>query len=260
MSVSMQPVREFNADRLRVKVYADRAAMGAAAAAAVAADLRRLLAENAGVNMVFAAAPSQNEFLATLVASPGIAWERVTAFHLDEYIGLPKEAPQRFVRFLNERVFSRLPFKQVHVLDGDADPEAECRRYAALLAEHPLHIACIGIGENGHIAFNDPPVADFADPQAVKIVALDQRCREQQVNDGCFARIEEVPTHALTLTIPAIMRAEIIHCIVPGPTKREAVLNTVTGPVATSCPASILRTHKEAYLYIDRDAAALLPQ
>jgi glucosamine-6-phosphate deaminase len=191
----VKPIMEKTVDKLRIEIYENRPDMGAAAAAAVVKELKELLAKLDEVNMVFAAAPSQNEFLAALIAAEGIDWSRVNAFHLDEYIGLPKDAPQRFANFLNNAIFGKLPFKTINLLDGTAEPAAECARYSALLAKHPLHIACIGIGENGHIAFNDPPVADFQDPHMVKVVELDEICRNQQVNDGCFPTLADVPTH-----------------------------------------------------------------
>ena len=205
----MEPVRSFCKDSLAVRIYADRTAMGAAAARDGAALLRRLLAQQDTVRAVFAAAPSQNEFLEALCAAPDIDWKRVTAFHMDEYVGLDAAAPQGFGNFLRARVFDRLPFGQVCYLNGNApDVEAECSRYAGLLAQAPIDIVFMGIGENGHIAFNDPPVAEFDDPAAVKVVALDEVCRNQQVHDGCFADIGQVPTHALTLTVPTLAGAK----------------------------------------------------
>jgi glucosamine-6-phosphate deaminase len=249
-------VRETTVGKMRVLVYDSRASMGEAAAKAVAEGIRQYVKTQGRVHMVFAAAPSQNEFLAALIKEPDVDWTKVYAFHLDEYIGLPENASQRFAKFLQERLFNLLPFKEVHYLDGNApNVEAEISRYSRLLAEHPLDIACIGIGENGHLAFNDPPVANFRDPVLVKKVELESRCREQQVHDGCFERLELVPTHALTLTIPAIMSAKEIHCIVPGPTKTQAVRDTLYGPISEECPASILRTHDRAVLYLDTEAA-----
>lgn len=150
-----------------------------------------------------------------------------------------------------------MPFKTVNTIDSTAaDPEAECRRYAALLQAHPCDIVCMGIGENGHIAFNDPHVADFGDKAAVKVVALDETCRQQQVNDGCFARLDDVPTHALTLTIPTLTAPEAVFCIVPAKTKANAVYATLRGGITEACPASILRRHANATLYCDADSAA----
>jgi glucosamine-6-phosphate deaminase len=255
----MEPLWRATYDRLQVEVYPDRGALGRAAAEAVGACLRQLLGRFGRVRVAFAAAPSQEEFLAALVLQPGIAWERVVAFHLDDYVGLPAEAPQRFVHWLAPRLFDRLPFAAVHRIDGTAaDPEAEARRYEALLRAQPLHVVCLGIGENGHLAFNDPPVADFADPRLVKVVELDDRCRLQQVHDGAFATLEAVPRRAITLTVPAILGARRIFAVVPAAAKAEAVRAALLGPVATSCPASILRRHAAARLFLDVQSAALL--
>jgi glucosamine-6-phosphate deaminase len=232
--------------------------LGAAAAQAGAGALRRALAAKGSANAVFASAPSQQEFLAGLAEAPDIDWSRVTAFHLDEYIGLPADAPQAFGQFLRDRLFGPVRPGKVHYLDGNAPPAAECARYAALLAANPLDVAFIGIGENGHIAFNDPHVARFDDPEVVKVVELDDRSREQQVHDGMFPAIELVPRAALTMTIPAIVGAPRVLCMVPGPTKAEAVRATLLGPVQTACPASILRHHQNATLFLDQRSAALL--
>jgi glucosamine-6-phosphate deaminase len=206
--------------------------------------------------MVFAAAPSQNEFLAALRQMTDIPWGRITAFHMDEYVGLPEGAPQRFATFLRERILD-LPFYQVHYLDGNApDIAGECARYTALLRAAPLDLVCAGIGENGHMAFNDPHVADFQDPAWVKPVTLDEVCRQQQVNDGAFTSIDEVPQQAITLTMPALMSAAHIACVVPGPTKAAAVARTLHGPIDESCPATIMRRHAGAILYLDPAAAS----
>ncbi|HML45999.1 MAG TPA: glucosamine-6-phosphate deaminase [Clostridia bacterium] len=232
--------------------------MGRAAALDTARTIRQLLEFKPTVAMVFAAAPSQDEFLEALAADPSVDFTRIIAFHMDEYVGLPEDAPQRFGNFLKDRLFGKVSFREVHYLDGNAPGAAECARYAALLARQPIDIVCMGIGENGHIAFNDPPVADFQDPVLVKCVALDTVCRMQQVHDGCFARLDDVPTHALTLTIPALMRADRHFCMVPAATKAEAVRRTVTGPIDTACPASILRTGRQVILYTDADSGACL--
>ena len=251
--------RAFVVDRLSAKVYGNRQEMGREAGQAAAAALRERLAKQPSVRMIFAAAPSQQETLEALAAAPGIDWGKVTAFHMDEYIGLPEGAPQSFGRWLREAIFAKVKPGTVHYLDGRApNPAAEAERYGALLKAAPIDFCLMGIGENGHIAFNDPPVADFNDPKLVKIVELDRPCRQQQVNDGCFASLQEVPTHALTLTIPSLMHAEVLVCSVPGPRKAEAVRATVRGPIATSCPASVLRRHSSATLYLDEASAALL--
>jgi len=251
-----EPIHQRVQDQLQVRVYADRATMGQAAAAHVATRICQVLASQDSARMVFAAAPSQNEFLAALRQMTDIPWGRITAFHMDEYVGLPEGAPQRFATFLRERILD-LPFYQVHYLDGNApDIAGECARYTALLRAAPLDLVCAGIGENGHMAFNDPHVADFQDPAWVKPVTLDEVCRQQQVNDGAFTSIDEVPQQAITLTMPALMSAAHIACVVPGPTKAAAVARTLHGPIDESCPATIMRRHAGAILYLDPAAAS----
>ncbi len=248
-------ITEWKKDSLTVKKAETRAEMGRVAAADAEAVIAQLIAERGEINMIFAAAPSQNEMLESLLSSDKIDWSRVNAFHMDEYVGLPEGDPHTFGIYLKEHIFDKAPFKSVHYVRGFAeDPEAECARYAALLAAHPVDVVCLGIGENGHIAFNDPPVADFSDPLAVKIVELDGVCRQQQVNDGCFPTLADVPTHAITLTVPTLLAADHMFCVVPAATKAEAVKNTVYGPISEVCPASILRTHKAATLYCDADS------
>jgi len=251
------PVRTVENDRLSVRVYATRHDMGAAAADHAAGHLRAATAGRGRARVVFASAPSQVEFLAALVNAADIDWGRVTAFHLDEYLDLPPRAPQAFGQFLRAHLFDRVRPGTVSLLDGAAaDARAEAERYARLLSAAPLDVACVGIGENGHLAFNEPGAADFDDPDQVRIVTIDERSRAQQVHDGCFARVNDVPTRALTLTVPAIMRAAAVTCIVPGPTKREALRRMVRGPVSTECPASVLRSHPAAVVFADVEAAA----
>ena len=252
-------MKTFTKDQLRVNVYSSRDEMGMAAAADVKAAILRALADKETINMIFAAAPSQNEVLANLATDREIPWDRVNAFHMDEYIGLDKNAPQGFGNFLCDHIFGIAPFKSVNYIRIDApDAEEECRRYEKLLRDNPVDIVVLGIGENGHIAFNDPPFADFDDTRLVKTVKLDEVCRNQQVNDGCFARIDDVPTHALTLTVPALMSGKELYCIVPAKTKANAVDRTVNGEITEDCPASVLRTHSSATLYLDPDSASLL--
>ena len=245
---------EKTVDRLKVKVYADRRALGAAAGNDVAAKIRELQKGGRNLRMIIAAAPSQNEMLDTLAAAGGIDWSRITAFHMDEYIGLAADAPQRFGTYLRQHIFDRVKPGRVHLIDSVNSIEDECRRYGALLREAPIDIVCLGIGENGHIAFNDPPVADFDDPQTIKPVALDDACRQQQVNDGCFPSFGSVPTHAVTLTIPTLFAGAHLFCSVPGATKRQAVQRTLNGPISTECPSTILRRHADCTLYADRDS------
>jgi glucosamine-6-phosphate deaminase len=245
---------EVDANGLSINVAASREAMGAQAAADVAQELRDRLSRQPEVRIVFAAAPSQSEMLAALRAAPDIAWNRVTAFHMDEYIGLPATAPQRFGRWLKNAIFDHLPFKAVHLLEPGHDPDTAAQAYSALLAEAPLDIICLGIGANGHLAFNDPP-ADLDDPLDVRVVALDAICRQQQVDDACFATFDEVPTHALTLTIPRLLQAAALFCVVPGSSKRAAVARALSGPIDGRCPASALRRHRSCSLYLDPASA-----
>ena len=211
------------------------------------------------LNIIFAAAPSQNETLASLLEADGIAWSRINGFHMDEYVGLPEEDSRRFGNFLKMAIFSKKPFKSIHYINGNAeDIEAECQRYTDLLAAHPIDLVCLGIGENGHIAFNDPPVADFDDPYVIKRVQLDEICRQQQVNDGCFATLDEVPKYALTLTVPTLFKADYLFCSVPAPTKANAVKAMLNDDINEACPATILRQHTNAILYCDNDSSALL--
>ena len=251
-------MKTFTKDKLQVGIYGSRGEMGAAAAADIAARIRELLAENEEINMIFAAAPSQNEVLSSLVADKSVEWGRINAFHMDEYIGLAADAPQRFGNFLGEHIFDLVGFKSVNYIKSENSIEAECARYTGLLKNNPISIVVMGIGENGHIAFNDPPVADFADKALIKPVKLDDICRNQQVNDGCFAKLEDVPEYALTLTVPMLMSAPYLFCIVPAATKAWAVRETLNGSIDEHCPATVLRTHDNAKLYLDPDSSGLL--
>jgi glucosamine-6-phosphate deaminase len=252
-------MRQFQMEKLNVTVLPDRASLGVAAAKQAAGLILAALEQKHRVRIVFAAAPSQNETLAALVADPRIPWSRIEAFHMDEYLGLGPEAPQRFGAYLYYHIFSRVNFARVQYLDGETTDHAyECARYTALLQQAPIDLVCMGIGENGHIAFNDPPVADFDDSALVKVVQLDEPCRQQQVHDGCFASLDQVPRFALTLTVPALMSGAALVSAVPGPAKARAVKLALEGPITTACPASILRTHDAAALYLDTASAALL--
>jgi glucosamine-6-phosphate deaminase len=254
VSALVQPVVTEVVDLLRVRVYQDRQALGAAAGYDVGVKMRELLSVQDNIRMVFAAAPSQNEFLQVLAQEPNIDWSRVIAFQMDEYLGLAEDAPQRFGRFLSDRLFDIVKTGQVHLLISANEIEEECQRYSALLSAAPIDIVCSGIGENGHLAFNDPAVTDFHDPHLVKPVALDETSRRQQVHDGCFPHLEAVPTHALTLTIPALLMGKSLYCMVPARTKRRAVHLTLRGPISPACPASILRQHPNCILYLDTDS------
>ncbi|MDN5285410.1 MAG: Glucosamine-6-phosphate deaminase [Mucilaginibacter sp.] len=245
-------------DTLTIKVFESRPLMGLAAANLVSEKIRDLLKTKQSINMIFAAAPSQNDFLDQLTMKD-IEWNRINAFHMDEYVGLNAEAPQGFGNFLKDRLFKKVPFRSVQYLNGNADDlEAECERYSNLLTSHPADIVCMGIGENTHLAFNDPHVADFNDKHIVKIVDLDMECRQQQVNDGCFDTIKEVPTHALTLTIPTLLKPTYVYCIVPGEKKAKAVYQTLTKSITEKYPSTILRKHPNAILFIDEKSSVLI--
>lgn len=246
-------------DLLAVRIFDTRAEMGLAAARDIKACILSLLETKETINMIFAAAPSQNEVLSALATDKEIPWNRVNAFHMDEYIGLPADAPQGFGNFLKAHIFGLADFRSVSYIDITAmDADKECERYAELLAKNPTDIVVMGIGENGHIAFNDPPVADFNDPKAVKPVELDPICRNQQVNDGCFATLDDVPKTAITLTVPTLFAGDHLFCIVPAPTKAKAVRATLCDDIGEACPATILRRHKSAVLYLDGDSSSLL--
>jgi glucosamine-6-phosphate deaminase len=253
------PQRQFTAGSLNVHIFANRTELGAAAGSAAANEINGVISQKGNARVILASAPSQNELLATLTSAT-VDWSRVTLFHMDEYIGIDAGNSASFRKYQAEHVLSRIEPAAFHGILGEApDPERECARYAQLLEEAPIDVVCLGIGENGHLAFNDPPVADFDDPCLVKIVELDEICRQQQVHDGCFPSIEAVPCRAITLTMPALLRGKALFCAVPGPRKAKAVYDTIQGPIATACPASILRNHRNATLYLDRDSASLVP-
>ena len=247
----MQEIKYF--DKLKVVISENRSKLGITAAEDAAEYLRTLLKEQAEANTIFAAAPSQNEFLAALAECPGIEWDKIRAFHMDEYIGLRPDAPQRFAAFLKEHIFSLVPFKEVNYLVCEEADSLE--KYAQKLLRYPTDACFMGIGENGHIAFNDPDVAEMFDSRVIKEVKLDDKCRMQQVHDGCFPSFEAVPAKAVSLTVPTLLRAKKLFCMVPGKTKAEAVRAMLYGPIEMSCPASALRLHPDATLYLDADSA-----
>ena len=233
------------------EIYGTRKAMGEAAGKKAEEYILQCLKQKKEIRIIAASAPSQNEIVAYLAKSKLIDWSRVTAFHMDEYIGISEDAPQAFGKWLRDRLFGKVPLKAVHYLKSNADPAKECERYSALLKKAPIDVLLCGIGENGHLAFNDPPVADFNDPLLVKVVNLETACRNQQVHDGCFASLKDVPKKALTLTIPALISAAYVVCTVPGPTKTAATTRMFKGPVETKCPASILRFHPACSVFLD---------
>lgn len=251
-------MKEFIKDKLKVKIFDNRDLMGAAVATAVAGRINLLLKEQPFVNLIFGAAPSQNEFFAALLKKD-IDWSRLNAFHMDEYVNLAADAPQGFGNFIKARLFDLAPFHSVNYINGnEADYKAECLRYTALLNDFETDIVCLGIGENTHLAFNDPHVAEINDPYFVKRVDLDQQCRNQQVNDGCFETIDEVPTHALTLTLSALLKAPYAFCTVPGEKKAQAVYHTLNEEISDRFPATHLRNHQNAVLFLDDQSSTLI--
>lgn len=238
----------FKVDELEVRIEENRVAMGRAAAEMVSTAIAKVLKRKKVANVLFAAAPSQNEFLEALVEKP-VEWSRVNGFHMDEYIGLDADAPQGFGNFLRERLFSKVQMRQVYYMK-------DCREYTDWLKANPTDIVALGIGENTHLAFNDPHVALFDDPEVVKVVTLDEACREQQVHDGCFGALEEVPRQAMTVTIPALIRADHVIGIVPGKSKTWAVARTLREKVGDRFPSTILREHPGAVLFLDADSAS----
>jgi glucosamine-6-phosphate deaminase len=251
---------QFTKDKLRVDVSPTAAEMGMRAAAFVAGKLQKAIEERDAANLILGTGASQYPLHEALLRLD-VAWTKVNLFHLDEYIGVSDDHPASFRRFLRERIAENIRPQSVHYLAGDCpNIDIETRRYAELLRAYPVDVACIGIGENGHIAFNDPGVADFNDPDYLKVVELDDACRRQQVGEGWFASFSDVPEKAVTLTVPAIMSCRFLCCTVPDERKSEAVYNALTHDISTSCPASVLRTHCDAVLFLDRFAANRLPE
>ena len=252
-------MKNFKIDKLNVKAFETRKEMGEVSAKDIADKFKELLSEKETINVIFAAAPSQNDVLKSLIEDKSIEWERINAFHMDEYVGLSPDAPQGFGNFLKDKIFGKVPFKSVNYINPAAkDAEAEAERYGKLIRDNTPDVVVMGIGENGHIAFNDPPVADFKDEKTAKVVTLDELCRNQQVHDGCFANLSLVPKKAITLTVPTLANAEYQFCIVPAPTKADAVYNTLNGAIGEKCPATVLRTRPNAILYLDKDSSSKL--
>ena len=249
--------KEKKIDNLNVKIFETRSEMGAVAASEAAEYLRQLGREKDEINILFAAAPSQDDIYGALLKEEGIPWEKVNAMQLDDYIGINSDAPQRFANYLKDHIFNHVQIKNLLLIDCEnPNIEDELNKYNEILKKHPADISFIGIGENGHIAFNDPSVADFEDTALIKIVDLEETSRVQQVNDGCFEKVEDVPTKALTVTIPAILKAEKVFCVVPCDTKANSVYNTLNMDIDEKYPSTILRKHKDTTLYLDKDSAA----
>lgn len=246
---------------MNVHIYETKEETGRAAAQDGAQLLRDALHSRGEANIVLATGASQFELLETLVAAPDLDWSRVTAFHLDEYIGLSVDHPASFRRYLRERFVQRLPMplRAFHEIDGEDDGRAECDRLNSLIGQRPVDVAFVGIGENGHLAFNDPP-ADFNTETPYIVVRLDEACRRQQLGEGWFPTLEDVPGQAISMSIHQIMKAQAIVCTVPEERKAKAVKAALEGPVTPEVPASILQRHPSVRFYLDRDSASLLGQ
>jgi len=255
--VTVEPIRSSQVDRLPVRIYQDEPSLGAAAAADMAAIITDAIAERGAANLILATGNSQLAFLRALRATPGIDWSKVTVFHMDEYIGIDPDHRASFPRFLREHFFDHVDGATFHPVSGDPTRVAAiCAEYEALLRAHPADAVALGWGENGHLAFNDPPYAEFDDPVWVKAIKLDEVSRKQQHGEGHFDSLAEVPTHAITLTIPALLAAKRVLCIVPEARKAKAVYECLTMPVSEDRPGSVLRTVDHATLYLDPDSAA----
>ncbi|MBI2924691.1 MAG: glucosamine-6-phosphate deaminase [Verrucomicrobia bacterium] len=253
------PLKTFTADSLAVRVYATHEELAADAARLAHEFLQQTVATQGHAAAILASAASQVRFLAALTALPGLDWSRVTLFHMDEYLGITADHPASFRRYMRERVESHVTPRVFHYLAGDAlEPIKECERFTRLLRAQPIDLCCLGIGENGHVAFNDPPVAAFNDPLTVKIVKLDEACRMQQVGEGSFPNLGAVPQYALTLTVPALCSARKLLCVVPENRKAQAVRDALKGPITTACPSSILRQQGHATLFLDAESASLV--
>ena len=244
---------------MRVRVHPDTGSMARAAADQAASVIAAAIASRGVAHVMFATGNSQLAFVDALTTeTPAVAWTDLVAFHMDEYVGVGPDHPAGFQRWIRERIADRVRLREVHYIDGLADPGPECERYAALLRTFPLDLCCLGIGENGHLAFNDPPFADFDDPLDLKVVELDEASRRQQVGEGHFAKMGDVPRLAVTVTVPALLRARQVLAIVPEGRKAEAVRTALEGPISTDCPASVLRTRDNVTLHLDSDSASRL--
>jgi glucosamine-6-phosphate deaminase len=250
---------ELMVEKMRVVVHPDTGTLARAAAGEAAARMREAVSSRGVANVMFATGNSQIAFVGALVdGTADVPWSEVVVFHMDEYVGIGESHPASFRRWISERISQKVSPRAAHYIDGTSEPASECSRYAELLEEHPVDLCCLGIGENGHLAFNDPPVANFEDPEDVKVVELDEDCRRQQVGEGHFPDVRSVPTHAITVTVPALLRARTLLAIVPERRKARPVHEALTGPVSTACPATIMRTRTNVTLHLDAGSASQL--
>ena len=256
---SAAPIKTFQVDSLAVRVYASQADLSKDVARITDAYLCETIASEGSAAAIMATGNSQIKFLEELIRLGGVDWSKVTLFHMDEYLGISADHKASFRRYMRERVESRVKPRAFHYLEGDALlPLDECDRYTRLLQAQPIDLCCLGVGENGHLAFNDPPIANFEDKRVVTIGKLDDACRMQQVGEGHFANMDAVPPYALTLTIPALCSAKKMLCIAPETRKARVIKAALQGPITSSCPASILRRQPHATLFLDADSASLL--
>jgi glucosamine-6-phosphate deaminase len=252
-------VTSSKAGTLKLQVYGTRKAAGEAAAEAAAETLKQFDRSENRIGVIFATGDSQLETLRALTSLPGLPWGKISGFHLDEYVGIDARHPASFRRYLKENLTERVPMKEFFEIDGNSsDPDRFQRHYVQQLCAADPQLCLLGIGENGHLAFNDPAEADFSDPVAMKIVNLDSQCRQQQVAEGWFESVEDVPRKAMTLTIPTILKVRKLIVSIPGCRKARSVRRTLLEPVSTACPATILRSHPDVTLYLDEESAAEL--
>jgi glucosamine-6-phosphate deaminase len=253
------PISSFKVGTLAVEVYEDRNALGQAAAAVAASRLRELAKQHESIPVIFATGDSQRATLHALAAMPDVPWNQVIGFRMDEYVGLPEDHRASFSRYMRENLTSRVQLRRMYEIDGaEANAQKTCREYAELIRAHAPLLCLLGVGENGHLAFNDPAEALFDDPVDVKLVTLDLLCRQQQVNEGAFANVAEMPERAITITVPALFRVPELILSIPGPRKAQIVKRTLYDPISTACPATILRRHANTRLFLDRASAAEL--
>lgn len=254
--MTIKPIHETKVKDLQVSIFETNEQLGQAAAAEAVAVIRGAVQARGVANIILATGNSQLTFLTALREMPDVPWDKVNVFHMDEYIGLAPQHSASFPRFLQRHLLDYVSPQAFYPVPGQAqDSASACREYEALLRAHPADLCALGYGENGHLAFNDPPFADFDDPVWVKVVKLDDVSRHQQVGEGHFGSLAEVPTHAMTLTIPALLAANRVLAIVPEARKAPAVARALRGPIAEDCPGSILRTAPHAHLFLDRDSA-----
>jgi len=252
-------VRSLRVGNLVIEAYQSTAAMGQAAAASAARRLRELAVSSATISVVFATGASQMATLEALTSIPGLPWDKVVGFHVDEYLGISDQHRASFRRFLREHLTDKVKMRHFYGIDGTAANASEtCRKYAELVRQYRPQLCLLGIGENGHLAFNDPAEADFNDPLDIKIVSLDEQCRQQQVNEGWYASLPEVPKRAITLTIPALLRVPRLIASVPGERKAQIVRRTLTEKISADCPATILRSTSNTTIYLDPASVAEL--